>query len=253
MALPVLLMNDAQDFLAMRLSHTLYNAFNDPGIKPFFYVGIETNRHRLQDYGVASGPDFKGRGANARSYTQFMLREFIPFLKKEFNLSSETGDWVYCGMSLGGLSAFDIVYGHPDHFGKAAVFSGSFWWRNKAYQKNDREDRSRMILNIIKNGTYHPHLAFWFQCGTRDETADRNKNGIIDSIEDTQDVIRELQEKGYSYPGDIIYVEIEGGKHDLSTWASVFPAMIRWAFGKTHNESQDDRLPDDIPIKGGQK
>ncbi len=233
LVLPVLLMNDGQDYAAMSLAKILYSAFHDPGIRPFLYIGIETNRQRIQDYGVSSGADFKGRGANAGKYSQFILKEFIPFLKKEFKLSSETEDWVYFGMSLGGLSAFDIVYTHPEQFGKAAVFSGSFWWRNRAYQRNDMADRSRMILDIIKRGTYHPHLAFWLQCGTADETADRNKNGIIDSIEDTQDVIRELQEKGYSFPGDITYVEIQGGKHDPGTWASVFPATIRWAFGKT--------------------
>ncbi len=228
---PVLLMNDGQDFVNLELEKTLPSAFSSKTGKPFVYVGIEANNNRIQEYGTASTPDFKGRGARAKNYSNFLIEEFIPFLRAEFKVSKDAQDWVYCGMSLGGLSAFDIVYNNAQYFGKVGVFSGSFWWRNKAYTVNDVEDRSRIVLDIVKKGSYNPHLKFWFQCGTEDETADRNNNGIIDSIDDTTDVIKELQEKGYSFPGDITYVELDGGKHNLKTWAKVFPKFTNWAFG----------------------
>lgn len=230
---PVLLMNDGQDYLGMNMEQTLINSYSDKRIQPFIYVGIETNKNRIHDYGTISTADFKGRGANAFRYSKFIMEELMPFLKSEFNTSRQPGDWVYCGMSLGGLSAFDIVLKHSSSFGKAGVFSGSFWWRKKAYQKKDLADRSRIILDEIKKAAFHPHLKFWFQCGTQDEQADRNQNGIIDSIDDTLDVIRELRQKGYSFPGDITYVELPEGKHDLPTWAAIFPDFLMWAFGKT--------------------
>lgn len=229
---PVLLMNDGQDFLKMNLEKSLTQAYASPTIVPFIYVGIECNEDRLQEYGTASSADFKGRGDKALKYSKFILEEMIPFLKSEFKVSKSPQEWVYCGLSLGGLSAFDIVYNHPQYFGKVGVFSGSFWWRKKAYKKNDKEDRSRIVLDMVKHGKFSPHLKFWFQCGTEDETADRNNNGIIDAIDDTLDLMKELTEKGYSYPGDITYVEIEGGKHDLPTWGNVFPEFITWAFSR---------------------
>ena len=174
-----------------------------------------------------------GRGGKAKDYTKFGMEEFIPFLRKEFKVSKKGEDWVYCGMSLGGLSAFDIVYNNPESFGRVGVFSGSFWWRKKAYEKKDLADRSRIILDVITKKAYSPHLKFWFQCGTEDEIADRNNNGVIDSIDDTLDVIKELKAKGYSSPGAIKYVEIKGGKHNLPTWGLVFPKFIEWAFKKT--------------------
>lgn len=228
---PVLLMNDGQDYDALPLEPTLSQAFSSEEIKPFVYVGISCNENRIHEYGTASAADFKGRGSQALNYSKFIVEEFIPFLKKEFKVSTEGRQWVYCGMSLGGLSAFDIVFNHSSHFGKVGVFSGSFWWRKKAYIKNDLLDRSRIVLDLVKNGRYTDHLKFWFQCGTLDETADRNNNGIIDAIDDTLDLIKELTQKGYSFPGDITYVEIEGGKHDLSTWGKVFPQFIKWAMG----------------------
>lgn len=68
--------------------------------------------------------------------------------------------------------------------------------------------------------------------GTEDETADRNRNFIIDSIDDTIDIIKELLYQGYRRPEEITYFEKVGGKHDLPTWAAVFPSFLCWAFSK---------------------
>lgn len=227
---PVLLMNDGQDYQAMNLEKTLTEVFSDATIKPFCYIGISCNENRINEYGTSSTPDFKNRGHKAAQYSKFIISEFIPFLKTEFKLSEKQADWVFCGMSLGGLSAFDIVYNHPSYFKKAGIFSGSFWWRKKAYVTGDKKDRSRIILDVIKNRAYVAGQQFWLQCGTADEAADRNNNGVIDAIDDTMDVIKELEKKGYSYPGDITYIEIDGGRHDVPTWGNAFPAFLKWAF-----------------------
>ena len=34
-----------------------------------------------------------------------------------------------------------------------------------------------------------PHLQYWFYAGTKEETGDRDKDGIIDVIDDTKDLI----------------------------------------------------------------
>lgn len=229
---PVLLMNDGQDYTNMLLENILTTAYNTDKINPFIYVGIETNENRIHEYGTSSSADFKGRGSKASDYASFIIEEFIPFLQQEYKTSTNGLDWVFCGMSLGGLSAIDIVLNHPNKFGKVGVFSGSFWWRNKAYIKNDIADRSRIMLQVIKNSKPATHLKFWFQCGSEDEKADRNGNGIIDAIDDTQEVIKELKLKGYNAPKTITYIEISGGKHDLQTWSKVFPKFISWSFGK---------------------
>ena len=142
---PVLLMNDGQDFKGMALEKTFADAYKNIAIQPFVFIGIETNHNRIHEYSTASSKDFKGRGQKAIHYAKFIIEEFIQFLKGEFKVSHNSKDWVYAGMSLGGLSAFDIVYNYPDYFTKVGVFSGSFWWRKKAYVKNDLADRSRIV------------------------------------------------------------------------------------------------------------
>jgi enterochelin esterase-like enzyme len=86
--------------------------------------------------------------------------------------------------------------------------------------------------SVIRGGRYKKGLRFWFQTGTLDEKADRNKNGVIDSIDDTLDLIVELAKKGYRPFHDIQYLEIEGGEHNLKTWKEAMPDFLKWAFGK---------------------
>jgi hypothetical protein len=64
-----------------------------------------------------------------------------------------------------------------------------------------------------------------------DETMDRNNNGIIDSIDDTLDLIKELERKGYRKE-DITYLEFANGKHDIPTWAKAMPEFLKWGWGK---------------------
>ena len=75
-------------------------------------------------------------------------------------------------------------------------------------------------------------MKFWLEAGTADETEDRNNNGIIDAIDDTMDLIKILEEKGYRQDEDICYEEVEGGEHNYDTWSKVLPKFLQWAFGK---------------------
>ena len=83
----------------------------------------------------------------------------------------------------------------------------------------------------IREGNYAPWLKFFFEVGTLDETADRNNNGVIDSIDDALSLIDELSKKGYSTAKDIKYLELQDGRHDVPTWAKAFPAFLQWGWG----------------------
>lgn len=228
---PVLYFNDGQDMAGIKLEQTLEELYFQNKIKKVIVVAIYCNSARVQEYGTASCADFAKRGSQAAKYTRFVLEELIPFINSRYNTLTEANNTAFAGFSLGGLSALDIAWAHAKTFSKVGVFSGSFWWRKKALDKG-YTDADRIMHSIIKESEARKGMKFWFQTGTEDETKDRNNNGVIDSIDDTLDLIQELQSKGYTLEKDIRYLEITGGKHDKETWSEALPDFLEWTFGK---------------------
>ncbi|WP_461450605.1 alpha/beta hydrolase [Mucilaginibacter sp.] len=226
----LLLLNDGQEIEALQLKQILQTLYDNNAIAPVVIVAIHSGEERLQEYGVANRPDFKKRGAKADIYSQFITAELLPAIT-ELLPAQTFASTAFAGFSLGGLSALDIAWNNPELFDKIGVFSGSLWWRSKEIGKG-YTDADRIAHAMIRETSSKPELKFWLQTGTHDETADRNQNGIIDSIDDTIDLIKELEVKGYSRTDDIRYLEMVGGKHDAPTWAKAMPKFLCWAFGK---------------------
>lgn len=227
--LPVLYLNDGQDLPRLHMTAVLDSLYRTGAIRPFVLVAIHAG-DRIQEYGTAARADYMGRGSKAGRYTDFVLTELLPYIEKHYPVSTDPAESVFAGFSLGGLSAFDLVFHHPERFSRAGVFSGSFWWRSKSTEEGYRDETDRIMHELVRRGSYHKNLRFWFETGTDDETSDRNNNGIIDAIDDTTDLIDELVRKGYPRQTSIRYVEIPGGKHNQETWSQIMPDFLTWAF-----------------------
>jgi|SRR5450755_3503722 len=226
----VLLINDGQDLQTMDFEAILSKLYLSNAIRPLLCIGIHAGPLRKFEYGTALTADYKGRGNLARRYMYFITEELVPAIHLLFpgklNLR-----WAYAGFSLGGLSALDISWRHGQLFKMAGVFSGSLWWRTLDKDNPDYQDEQHRIMhNQIRDTHFVSGMKFFFECGTADETEDRNGNGVIDSIDDTKDLITALINKGYDAQSDICYHEITGGKHDVSTWSVALPVFLQWAF-----------------------
>ncbi len=223
----VLLVFDGQDFPALRMGRTLNEFAGSHASQSLLIVGIHANKNRIYEYGTASQPDYAYRGNKAANTTQFVISELVPYLKTNFKISQDRLDWAITGFSLSGLMALDIAWHHAEQFSKVGVFSGSFWWRQRALDDDYRES-DRIMHNIIRSNPGQPPLKFWFQTGTRDEESDRDNDGIIDSIDDTLDLIAELEHKGYGWGKEVVYEEVLDGEHDPDTWGKIFPSFLQW-------------------------
>lgn len=227
----LLLINDGQDLRTMKFEKILDALYSEGKIEPVFCVGIHCSTDRKNEYGTANILDYKGRGAKAALYTQFIMEELIPFIREQYAIISFK-EKSFAGFSLGGLCALDLVWNYPNEFFKVGVFSGSLWWRDKDQEDEDfNEDTDRIMHRQIREGNYYPWLKFFFEVGTQDETADRNNNGVIDSIDDALSLIDELKLKGYK-ENEIEYYEMADGRHDVPTWAKAFPRFLEWGWGK---------------------
>jgi predicted alpha/beta superfamily hydrolase len=230
----LLLINDGQDLAKMKFEQILED-FSKEHEAVFLPVGIHASNDRIEEYGTAGIPDYRGRGQSAASYQHFLIDELIPFLENIFpqlNLNHRA----IAGFSMGGLCAIDTLWNHPDHFNFCGVFSGSLWWRDKDHLDKDyRDDTNRIMHRKIKEGKMTPNKKFFFQAGCLDEKADRNNNGVIDSIDDTLDLMQELNQKGYSTTEDMFYLELEDGRHDVITWGKAMPHFLLWLHQFQHH------------------
>jgi enterochelin esterase-like enzyme len=227
----LLLVNDGQDLVTMNFAAILEELYDANAIIPLLVVGIHCSTDRKNEYGTAKILDYKGRGAKASLYTRFIFEELLPFIRETYAIRSFK-EKSYAGFSLGGLSALDIAWNNPHEFSRVGIFSGSLWWRDKAQDDAGFDEATDRIMHRqIREGNYAPWLKFFFEVGTLDETADRNNNGVIDSIDDALSLIDELSNKGYNTSTDIKYVELQAGRHDVPTWAKAFPDFLKWGWG----------------------
>ena len=132
--------------------------------------------------------------------------------------------------------ALDMVWNYPDIFSVAGVFSGSLWWRTKSLGDDYNDDTDRIMHQQIRNGNYYPGLRFYFTTGSLDETADRNKKGVIDSIHDTLSLVDDLKKIGYNTVYDIRYINYDDGKHDIPTWGRAMPQFLLWGWGRRDSD-----------------
>jgi enterochelin esterase-like enzyme len=236
----VLYVNDGQDMPAVKMAETLAQLIAHHEIEPVIVVAVHATRDRLQEYGTAGIPNARGLGKRARKYSFFVLDEVMPYINRRYRTLTGPVNTAIMGWSLGGLMAFDLAWNHPDVFGAVGVFSGSFWWRTAEADTHARQE-SRIMHRRVRDTESPGQLRLWFQAGTLDEKEDRDHNGVIDAIQDTTELMDELEQKGFRRGLDMIYTQVEGGEHNQRTWGFILPYFLRWTFPTAIHAQQHPR------------
>ncbi len=232
----LLILNDGQNMEEMRFAEIVSELTVEGEIRPLLCAAVHAGEDRKMEYGIASTPDYLGRGAKAGAYTSFVLEELLPFIHSTYAVRTFAGKAI-AGFSLGGLMALDLAWNHPATFPTVGVFSGSLWWRSVDQDDESyNDDQHRLMHQEIRKGKFHAGMRFFFQSGNMDETNDRNNNGIIDSIDDTLDLMKELCEKGYDGEKDLRYFEMPEGRHDIATWGKAMPEFLKWGWSRVSVE-----------------
>ncbi len=228
---PVIYMHDGQWLGAERVPESLEWLQSRGLIPKLIVVAIHATRDRSLEYGVSSTPCACGGrpiGTRASRFQRFVINDLMPHIEAKYRVRTGPENTTVFGFSLGGLSATDIGWRRPDLFGTVGGFSSSFWY----YSNDANVIGSRAMLQLIREGDYHPGQRFWFEAGTLDTDQDRDRDGVNDMIEDTLDVVAELQNKGYDYGSEVEYFEVEGGYHNNETIAHALPHFLEWAYGE---------------------
>ncbi len=222
----LVIFQDGQDFRALLMEESLQQMTFSTGRSALLIVGVHADHNRVQEYGTALQPDYAGRGRKAGAYSLFILKELLPWLHEHFRINP--GRHIIAGCSLGGLMAMDLAWNHQDVFRKAGVFSGALWWRSVGLT-DGYHPADRIMHRQIRETQGIPDLQCWFQVGSNDETDDRDNDGVIDSIADTLDIVAELERKGLRWGREVVYYEMENGRHEPATWSVAIPRFLKWA------------------------
>lgn len=226
---PLLVALDGQTMPQWRLAQTLGGLVIAGRIEPVVVAAVPASAGRIDEYGTAGTLDFAGRGRLAKAFQELLAGVVLPELRERYHLTAAAAGTGIFGASMGGLAAFDTAWRRPQLFGVAGVFSGSLWWRTDD-SSPAAQQASRIAHHRVAEARNRPALRLWFEAGTRDETADRDRDGVIDAVQDTVELVDRLAARGFSRGGDLAYLQVEGGEHHESTWARALPEFLTWAF-----------------------
>lgn len=212
---PVLYMQDGQNIFDEYTS-----AFGEWGVdecldsliasgKPAgIVVGIDNGPERLNEYNPYAFRDF-GEGEGDR-YLDFIVQTLKPFIDKNYRTLASKENTIIAGSSMGGLISYYAMIKQPQVFGKAGIFSPTFWTAPAINQLTDS------LVGKISG-------KFFFYIGGQEGDA---------FIKDMQAIQESLGEKSQA----MIYSVIdENGMHNEKSWRKWFAEFYNWIMADGFN------------------
>ncbi len=135
------------------------------------------------------------------TFGDMIVKELLPLIRNNYNISSQADEAIIGGLSLGGLTASYLGLKHSEVFGNVLSQSGSYWYKPKDY---DGYELDCWISTEFKAIDKSP-LKFYLNVGVLE-----HKEGMIGTNNILKDV---LIEKGYD-----IYFEYFNSGHDYLSW-----------------------------------
>lgn len=206
---PVLYLHDAQNLFdastsyagEWRIDETLDSLKAD-----IIVVGIaHGNEKRIDELTPFKHEEYGGGGA--ASYLDFIVNTLKPRIDSTYRTKTGKYNTAIGGSSLGGLVSYYAALQYPKVFGKAMVFSPSFWFNPALYVQTEE-------LKTLKTKLY-------FMCGDAEsETMVSDMNKMVDLVNDKRCSCEHLTKK----------VVVIGGKHNEKLWAREFAKAYLWLF-----------------------
>lgn len=171
---------------------------------PVIVVGIaHGNEKRIDE--LTPFKNEKYGGGNADNYLEFIVKTLKPYIDNHYRTKTKAKNTILFGSSLGGLVSYYGALKYPEVFGKAGVFSPSFWYSNDIYTFTEK-------IPKIKT-------KFYFLCGDKesdDMVKDMNK---MEKLLDTKRCYCLHLTKSRI---------VNGGEHNEKLWRDNFVKAVLW-------------------------
>lgn len=202
---PVIYMHDGQNLFDAKAS--AYGEWDADRVldslkAEVIVVGIEHGGDkRIEELTPYPHPEHGGGGAD--KYLEFMVNTVKPYVDNNYRTKKNKDHTVVLGSSLGGLVSYYALLKYPDVFGKAGIFSPSFWYTDNIYRLTEK-------TSIIKGSIY-------FMAG------DSESKDMVPDLLKMEKLLR------YKKNPPTMKVKIsKGGKHNEKLWGKEFAEAYLW-------------------------
>tara|TARA_R100000935_G_C2809954_1_gene154504 strand:- start:145 stop:972 length:828 start_codon:yes stop_codon:yes gene_type:complete len=206
---PVLYLQDAQNLFDASTSYVgewKVDEILDSLKLDLIVIGIEHgNEKRIDELTPYSHPDYKG--GNADAYLDFIINTLKPKVDSLYHISTNADNTFIGGSSLGGLFSYYATLKYPDVFGKAIVFSPSFWYSEEIFYFTE----SLELKSLSKN-------EFYFRAGEKESET------MVPLIFK----MKELLSSKLSSDEQINMDFIPDGEHNEKLWSKSFADAAIW-------------------------
>lgn len=196
--------NDGGEYLSIaKMNNVLDNLIANNVTKPVLGVFIdprtdptkpETNM-RMVDYSASE------------DYLKFLTDELVPFVDKNYSVSTKTSDRLIMGASMGGLISTYVSYTRPDVFKNSAAQSPAYAQANIS------------VIEMIAEGGYKD-ISVYIDTGILYDTK------IFSRIAKALLIERKIKLNYSEYP--------EG--HNWTNWQARFDDILKYFFGKENKK-----------------
>ena len=206
---PVIYMHDAQNLFDSKTSYAgEWNVDEtlDSLNAEIIVIGIEHgNEKRLDE--LTPFKNEKYGGGKGDNYLDFIVSTLKPYIDKTYKTLPNKKNTAIFGSSLGGLTSYYAVLKYPEIFGKAGVFSPSFWFSDAIFEMTKKTKKLKAKI--------------YFMCGDNEDAQmvpDLNKIVyLVDSIRCHCLALNKTE-------------LIKGGQHNEKLWRENFKKAYLWLF-----------------------
>lgn len=202
---PVLYMHDAQNVFDRKTSFAGEWEADETLEKmkaEIIVVAIEHgNEKRIEE--LTPFKNAKYGGGKANDYLDFVVKNLKPEIDKRYRTKPDGKNTAIMGSSLGGLVSFYALLKYPEVFGKAGVFSPSFWFSKDIYD--------------MAEATAAKGKRIFFLCGTKEDT---------ETVPDMKRMAAIVKRNG----ADVEEHVIDAGEHNEKLWREHFGRAVSWLF-----------------------
>ena len=211
---PVLYMHDGQNLFDTATSYAgewavdeTLDELSAKGLD-LIVVGID-NGQELRMNELAPFESKRVEKAEGDLYMKFIVDVVKPYIDKNYRTLSNRENTAIMGSSMGGLISHYGIYKYPKVFGKAGIFSPSYWVNWDAVKSFTKENPLRMDVKL------------YFCVGEKEGMMVNSMNAMVEFLLD----------ENYKEENISSYV-VPGAEHNEAQWQGEFRKAVLWLFSE---------------------